>query len=35
VIRKGAGGAGGEMQVAREPVPEPPADLKAIIAEYK
>ena len=32
VIRKGSGG---EMQVAREPVPEPPAELKAIIEEFK
>src|SRR6266496_3853438 len=32
VIRKGSGG---EMQVAREPVPEPPAELKAIIEELK
>ena len=32
VIRKGSGG---EMQVAREPLPEPPAELKAIIEELK
>ena len=32
VIRKGSGG---EMQVAREPLPEPSPELKAIIAEYK
>jgi len=32
VIRKGSGG---DMQVAREPLPEPPAELKAIIEELK
>ena len=32
VIRKGSGG---EMQVAREPLPEPPAELTAIIEELK
>src|SRR6267143_791033 len=32
VIRKGSGG---EMQVAREPLPEPSPELKAIIAEYE
>src|SRR3989449_4358881 len=32
VIRKGSGG---DMQVAREPLPEPPAELTAIIEELK
>jgi len=32
VIRKGSGG---DMEVTREPVPQPPPELKAIIEELK
>jgi succinate dehydrogenase / fumarate reductase flavoprotein subunit len=32
VVRKGADG---EMQLVRQPLPEPPPELKAIIEEFK
>ncbi|MGH7645560.1 MAG: fumarate reductase/succinate dehydrogenase flavoprotein subunit, partial [Gemmatimonadales bacterium] len=34
MVRRGAGG-GGAMEVRREPVPEPPAELQRIIEEFK